>query len=114
MHELSVAAALLERVEVHADRVGGKRVLAVNLVVGERAGIVEDSLRFSFELLAAGTPADGARIGVRWTPMRFHCPRCDRDYGPVGGDFRCPACETVGEVADDGGELVIESLEFAP
>lgn len=112
MHELSVAAALLERVEAHADRMGGKRVLAVNLVVGEGAGVVEDALRFSFELLATGTPADGASIGVRQTPMRFRCRPCDRDYRPTGADFRCPVCRFIGQVVDDASQLLIESLEF--
>jgi len=113
VHELSVAAALLERAETHADRLRASKVLAINLVIGERACIADDSLRFSFELLTPGTVAEGARLVVRRTPMRFRCPRCDRDYSPVGADFRCPACGNVGQVVDDGSELTIESLEVA-
>ncbi len=73
MHEMAIAASLLERVEIHATRLGAARIAAINLVVGERAGIVDDSLRFSFELLAAGTAAEGVRINVRRTPLRFRC-----------------------------------------
>jgi len=111
MHELAIAASLLDRVQTHVDRLGAVRVMTINLVVGERAGIVDDSLRFSFELLTAGTPAEGARLNLRRTPMRFRCPRCDRDYSPHGADFRCADCANVGEVIDDGSELMIESLE---
>lgn len=112
MHELGIAASLLERVESHVERLGATRVAAINLVVGERAGIVDDSLRFSFELLTAGTAAEGAQINVRWVPMRFHCGECDQEYSPAGADFRCPTCQANGNLTDDGTALVIESLEI--
>ena len=113
MHELSIAAYLLEAVEAHAQHHGPSRLLAINLVVGERAGIVDDSLRFSFDLLASGTTAEGAQINIRRTPMRFHCMECDSSYTPDEADFRCPSCGTVGRVTDDGSELLIESIEIA-
>ncbi|MGH2534859.1 MAG: hydrogenase maturation nickel metallochaperone HypA [Thermomicrobiales bacterium] len=111
MHELSVMAYLLERVEAHADRLGASKVLAINLVVGERSSIVDDSLLFYFDLLTPGTVADGAALNVRRTEMRCHCSRCDADFRPNGLGFRCPRCQTVGEVTDDGSEMLIESLE---
>jgi hydrogenase nickel incorporation protein HypA/HybF len=112
MHELSIASYLLEAVEEHARKGGATRVLAINLVVGERAGVVDDSLRFSFDLLAAGTLAEGAQIVARRTPMQFRCAKCAEDYAPVAGDFRCPRCGVVGQVVDDGSALKIESIEI--
>jgi hydrogenase nickel incorporation protein HypA/HybF len=112
MHELSIAVYLLEAVAEHAQQIGARQVLAINLVVGERAGIVDDSLRFSFELLAPGTLAEGAQINTRRTPMRFHCAGCDDDYAPAGETFRCPHCGVAGQVIDDGSELLIESIEI--
>ncbi len=112
MHELSIAAQLLEAVEAHALQRCAERVLVINLVVGERAGIVDDSLRFSFELLAAETLAEGAQINVRRTPMRFHCDGCDDDYTPGFADFRCPHCNRTGHVIDNGSDLMIESIEI--
>ncbi len=112
MHELSVAAFLLERVEHHAARLEAGKVTAINLVAGERSCLGDDALRFSFDLLTAGTVAEGARISIRRTPMRFHCPACDGAYVPAEADFACPACRTIGQVTDDGGDLVIESVEI--
>lgn len=112
MHELSIASYLLEAVAEQARESGASRVLAINLVIGERAGVVDDSLRFSFELLAAGTPAEGAQINVRRTPMRFRCDACAADYAPEGDNFRCPGCGSVGALADDGSALLIESIEI--
>ncbi len=113
MHELSIAAYLLEAVEEQAQQHELNHILVINLVVGERAGIVDDSLRFSFDLLASGTVAEGAQINIRRTPMRFHCAGCDSSYTPDDGSFHCPHCGTVGRVTDDGSELLIESIEIA-
>ncbi len=91
---------------------GQRRVLTINLIVGERSGIVDDSLRFYFEMLTPGTLAEGAELVVNRTPLRFHCPNCVDDYHPVGIDFGCPHCGTIGSVVDDGSDLLIESLEI--
>ncbi|MGI8478204.1 MAG: hydrogenase maturation nickel metallochaperone HypA [Thermomicrobiales bacterium] len=112
MHELSVMAYLLERVEAHAERLEASKVVAVNLIVGERACVVDDSLLFAFDLLTPGTVAEGARLNVRRTLMRFECPACAGDFHPAHADFRCPRCGTVGTATEDGSELMIESLEF--
>ncbi|MDQ3813472.1 MAG: hydrogenase maturation nickel metallochaperone HypA [Armatimonadota bacterium] len=102
---------LLESVEEQARQLGARKVLAINLVLGERAGI-DDSLLFYFDLLAPGTLAEGAKLNVRRTAMRFRCERCESDYSPVGADFGCPQCGTVGQLTDDGSELLIESMEI--
>ncbi len=112
MHELSVMAYMLESVEAHAQRIGAKKVLAINLVIGERASIIDDSILFYFDALTPGTVAEGAQLNVRRTCMQFHCAACDDDYTPSGSDFRCPRCHTVGQVTDDGSELLIESMEI--
>lgn len=105
-------AYLLERVEAHAERLEASKVVAVNLIVGERACVVDDSLLFAFDLLTPGTVAEGARLNVRRTLMRFECPACAGDFHPAHADFRCPRCGTVGTATEDGSELMIESLEF--
>src|SRR5690349_1201328 len=102
MHELSIASYLLQEVEGQAQQHGARRIHAINLVVGTRSGVVEDSLRFSFDMLAEGTLAEGAQINTRPAPMRFHCGRCDDEYTPAEIDFCCPRCGIVGQVIDDG------------
>jgi len=111
VHELSIAAYLVERLQTHAERIGAEHIVSVNLIIGERACIEADALRFSFELLSPGTPGEGATINVRRTPMRFHCDACATAYQPVEGDLCCPRCGGLGRVTDDGSELMIESLE---
>jgi hydrogenase nickel incorporation protein HypA/HybF len=112
MHELPIVTYLLEGVEAQARELRAARVLAVNLVVGERAGVVDDSLRFYFEMLTPGTLADGARLNVRRTRMRFDCRGCRQPYSPSGADFDCPRCGQIGQLADEATDLLIESMEI--
>lgn len=112
MHEYAVVISLLDAVETQARELGAQRVAAINLVIGERSCIVEDSLRFYVEMLAPGTLVDGAELNIRRTAMRFYCAACDRDYSPTGADFRCPQCREIGQLADDGSRMVIESMEI--
>lgn len=111
MHELSVMSYLLERVETHAERLGASKVVTINLVIGDRTSIVDDSLLFYFDMLTPGTVAEGASLKVRRTHMRCTCARCARDYQPDGFGFNCPACGMVGDVTNDGTEFLIESVE---
>lgn len=113
MHELPIVTRLLDGVEAHARERGAARVVAVNLAVGEKAGLVDDSLRFYFDMLTPGTVADGARLNVRLTPMRFRCAGCVSEYSPSGADFGCPECGAVGQVVDEATDLRIESIEMA-
>jgi len=112
MHELAIASYLLESVAAEAQQRGASRILAINLIVGERSGVVQDSLRFSFDLLASGTLAEGAQISMSHVPMRFRCDACSSDYTPQGEDFSCPRCGTFGQVVDDGSALLIDSIEI--
>lgn len=112
MHELSVMSYMLDTVEEQAHRSGARKVLSINLVVGERASFVDDSLLFYFDMLTPGRLCAGAKLNIRRTPMRFYCAACDCDYAPPIGSFRCPTCDAVGQVTSDGCELLIESMEI--
>jgi len=111
MHECALMSYLLESVESAAREHGANRVLAVNVVMGERAG-VDDSLLFYFDLLTPGTVAEGARLNVRRTRMRFQCAECSREYSPSGADFVCQDCGRVGQLVDAASDLYIDSLEI--
>jgi len=62
MHELSIAIALVELASEEAQRLGAVRVDALFVRLGARSSVAADALRFSFDLAAAGTIADGARL----------------------------------------------------
>lgn len=79
MHEMGLAQAILDT----ALQIAGDRpVLRVAVSAGERQAVSVNSLAFSFELVAAGTAASGARLDVRPVPG----DRLLVDEVEVGGD----------------------------
>ena len=113
MHELSIVESVVEGVTETASRYPGSQVKAVRLRVGVLAAVVEDSLRFCWELATTGTALEGAALVVNSVPVVVHCAACGRDAELAGvQSFRCPHC---GEPAADlrqGRELEIESIEI--
>jgi len=112
MHEFGVMMYLLDAVEEKARELNASRVLVINLVIGDRASIVEDSLDYYFDQMTPGTLAEGARLSMRRVPMRFKCLNCENMFTPVNGTFRCPVCDSVGQVTEEGSEFLIESIEI--
>ena len=113
MHELPIVTRLMEGVTSQARERGAARVVAVNLAVGEQAGLMDDSLRFYFDMVTPDTVADGARLNIRHTPMRFQCESCESEYTPSGAEFACPKCAAIGKVVDEANDVQIESIEVA-
>ncbi len=113
MHELSIANSIVESVTESAAAYPGARVKEVRLRVGALASVIEDSLRFCWELTVEGTPLVDSRLVIQTLPVIVHCAACDKD-SQLGGvqSFRCMHC---GEIAADlrqGRELEIESIEL--
>jgi hydrogenase nickel incorporation protein HypA/HybF len=113
MHELSIAASIVDAVIESASAYPGARVKEVRLRVGALASVIEDSLQFCWELASEGSPIAGARLDIQMLPVIVHCVGCGVDSELEGvQSFRCPRC---GEIAADlcqGRELEIESIEI--
>jgi hydrogenase nickel incorporation protein HypA/HybF len=113
MHELSIAASIVESVTEAASAHPGARVKEVRLRVGALASVVEDSLQFCWGLATEGTPLAGAALAIDRLPVIVRCQACGIDAEVAGvQSFRCPEC---GELAADlrqGRELEIESIEL--
>ena len=117
MHELSIAASVVESAEDVARRLGADKVAGVTLRIGELAGVVPDALRFSFGLVAEGTALDGAELVIEEVPARA---RCGADGG-CGAAFAvgsppalwCPRCERPAVELLTGRELELAEVRVA-
>ena len=113
MHELSIAASIVEAVTESASAYPGARVKEVRLRLGALASVVDDSLQFCWELATEGSPLAGAALVINKLPVIVHCDACGVDTEIEGvQSFRCPRC---GEPAADlrqGRELEIEAIDI--
>ncbi len=71
MHEMSIAASILDSVLEHAKNL--ERVEEVHLSVGCLMMLNADQLSFGFDILAKGTIAEGARVRVEITKAKLAC-----------------------------------------
>jgi hydrogenase nickel incorporation protein HypA/HybF len=111
MHELSIALGLIDLATEEAARQGDVHVAAVYLRIGPLAGVVADSLRFSFELAAEGTPIEGARLEIEQVPVIVRCSTCAGEHTiATPYRIRCPICGEPAEVIG-GRELQLTAME---
>ncbi len=111
MHELAVTENILKIALEHAARAQAKRISAVYLVIGQMSSIVDDSVQFYWDLISAGTPAEGAQLHFRRLPIQMRCLTCEETFQPTGEDFACPRCGGQQVRVVSGDEFYLESIE---
>lgn len=112
MHEYAQTKQAVHIVNQAALAHGAKKVTAAFLVIGENTGIIPDSLQFYFDMIARGTPAQGATLHVRTVPAEMRCPQCDENFQRPRFSFACPRCGALGRPTDIGNECYVESVEL--
>jgi hydrogenase nickel incorporation protein HypA/HybF len=102
---------ILDSVAEQAAARGIARVSAVHLRVGAMAGIVRDSLRFSWDLASANTVAAGSRLEIEEVPLAVYCEPCGQEKTLERIILRCPACGSLTPRIVRGRELHIVAME---
>ena len=112
MHELPVTQGILETALDASKRNGARRILSIQLVIGEFSSIVDDSVQFYFEQLSRGTLAEDAVLQFRREPTNLYCFGCGQTFpaqAPLPSE--CPHCGGVQLRADGSRNFYIESIE---
>ncbi len=112
MHELSVVESILDISLRHADSNGAKRIVKINLVLGELTGIVDQCVTFYWDMLAKDTIASAAEISFRKVPVVARCTACGKEFTPEEHDLTCPACGESRAELVSGREFQVESIEI--
>jgi hydrogenase nickel incorporation protein HypA/HybF len=109
LHELSIAESVVQIASRHAN---GRRVTKVWLKVGHLRQVVPSALAFSFELVAEGTPVEGAELEMENIPVTGSCRDCGVETQLKSFPLQCGACGGFDLGLLSGEELFVESLEL--
>ena len=111
MHELSITESLLRIAVEHAEKANAQRVTDLNIVMGELASMVDDSIQFYWEIIAKGTIAEQAILHFRRVPAELQCQTCFERYHPTDRELACPKCNGVNTKIIAGEEFALESID---
>jgi hydrogenase nickel incorporation protein HypA/HybF len=108
VHELSLAGAVVDTAERHA---GGRRVVHIQLRLGELRQVLPDSLAFYFEHVARGSLCEGAELAYEIVAGTLRCAGCGAGWSLDEAGFRCPQCGASDVAVQSGNEFEVESIE---
>lgn len=112
MHEYALTKRIVQIVGDTAAAHGASRVTAAHLVIGENTSVIPESVQMYYDIIARGTPAEGATLHVRVVKPEMHCPVCDKNFARPRFSFACPACGALGNPTDVGNEFFVERVEI--
>jgi len=108
MHELSVTQSVLD---IALKNAGKRKIKQVNLVIGQFASIVDDSVQFYWEIISKDTPAEGSVLHFERIPGEMTCQSCGYTFRPTGETFDCPACSSSHVKISKGEEFQVDSID---
>jgi hydrogenase nickel incorporation protein HypA/HybF len=109
MHELAIAESVVGIAVRHA---GGRRVTRVELEVGHLRQVVPATLGFAFELVARGTPVEGAELSMTVVEAAGRCRGCGANTPLPAFPLMCASCGGFDVDVTQGQELRVDSLEL--
>lgn len=111
MHELSIAQSIVDILHDQMRIHKLSKVESVWLRVGVLRSVQIESLGFSFDLLTAGSPLEGARLEVEEVPIKGRCMACGQQVRLNHWLDDCPLCRGTRIEVTSGKELDIVAIE---
>jgi hydrogenase nickel incorporation protein HypA/HybF len=116
MHELSVTKNVLQLVIKHAEINKARKVVGVQLEIGEMRDIIGDLMQKCFQYLARGTIAEGAELKIEVIPLTCICRSCNEIFSVNAhkgfNDLSCPKCKGTSLVPYSGQEFIIKAIDI--
>ena len=114
MHELPVTTSILEIVLRHAAKNGVERVSAIDLSIGALSDLEPEWLQAYLDHISRGTPAAGARLRVRRSPLTLRCVACPAEFEATRESLdriACPDCGSGDASVVAGAGYTVEAME---
>ena len=110
MHEYSIVASLIDRVQQEAAAHEGARVHRLHVKIGELSGVELDLLKTAFDTFRERTICHGAELTIDTVAPVWACPSCDRTV-TRGSILRSDACGRPARMTQ-GDEIILERIEM--
>ena len=110
MHEYSIIAALIDRVQKETAVYGEVEVRRLHVRIGELSGVEIELLETAFETFRERTLCGHADLEIEIVPPVWSCPNC-RSPIARGAILRCEACDRPAKLLQ-GDEIVLQRIEM--
>ncbi|HEX9080218.1 MAG TPA: hydrogenase maturation nickel metallochaperone HypA [Desulfuromonadaceae bacterium] len=108
MHEMSITQGIIEICEQHA---GGRRVVSLDVEIGELSGVVPEAIEFCFEACSRGTRLEGARLKIIPIPGQGRCQDCGGETPLASVYGACARCGGYRVIITAGEEMRVREIE---
>lgn len=112
MHELSITESLLTTASEYAQKNNAKRVISLNLVIGELSGIVDESIQFYWDMINEKTICEKSILKFDKRKAVMKCMSCENEFDLDGELSPCPTCGSMDLKFTSGNEFLLESIEI--
>ena len=114
MHEMSLVQGLLHQLDTIALENNASKVLQVTMSIGPLSGVVIDSFRFGFEILAKESQlVRDAKLEIIIPAVTYRCSNCHHEE-EITGDrpAGCSRCDDSLLIAHGGDDLILQQVEM--
>ncbi|OHD56712.1 MAG: hydrogenase maturation nickel metallochaperone HypA [Spirochaetes bacterium GWF1_49_6] len=112
MHEYPAVEQIVKIALRTAGEHHAKRVIAVNIAIGELTGFAEESLQFYFDIMKKETTLTDTVLNIRYITPQLKCSKCGHIFERAGRSFDCPECGGKSAPTTHGTEFFIENIEI--
>jgi len=123
MHELSIAATIVEDVLAFCKSHAPSRIVRVRLAISELTCVQPEQLKFCYHSVSHDTPLADSELDIETVPARVRCSYCGYQGAPKYWlesladtpipTLQCPNCARSAEPAE-GHECSIKTIQYAP
>ena len=110
MHEYSIVASLIDRVQQEAAAHDAVRVHRLHVKIGELSGVELELLKTAFDTFRERTICDSAELTINTVAPAWACPSCNREV-TRGSILRCDTCGRAARMIQ-GDEIILERIEM--
>ena len=95
MHELPVTKSILDIVIKHAEANNVKRIISINLMIGDLSELENEWIQHYFDYLSKDTIAENAKLKIKRIPLVMQCNQCSHTVEVKIREIKkiqCPVC----------------------